>query len=1186
MTTLNTTVALRIGPLLLDTLFKHYLERKTVTKDSKAREELLYDAAFTTFRAFMEAATKHSVEELQQFSNVRFPAPPWVHLVRLRIPLSSCNQAAQYLITAFGGEEKMRTFVGGVKWWQARGLEGIDAQWVCSKKDLEREEKALRERKREATLGIRSPTLGPNGASGTGVGQKDAEKTGSGSGTLPGETGEEAVYSSGMDSMRCLLYLHGGGYYFGSVDQERYTMQRYARKMKGRCFAVDYRLAPQYPFPCALQDCIAAYLYLIRPPPGASHAPIPPNRIIMGGDSAGGGLVLGLLQILRDTGLPLPGGAVLISPWCDLTHSFPSVFQNTATDIVPSYGLSIHKPSTLWPPPPEDLSSSVRTRIRERILEIVRPPRSASPDHTHFTQNEEGVVPPHRTRRHSHSSQKSAHSHISRKSQETLTVRGDTRLPPHYHEDPEAGSALHPHDPLPAHIPTPGPEEPAGKPLSSWDPTQPGPITLTVDGREATIRSQVQLYCTNHQLTHPLVSPCLGYLGGLCPLLVIASDKEVLRDEIIYIAHKAARPDQYPLKDQTRKLYPHLEGIEKRYGPTPVHLQVYDETSHVLPLISFSTPAKYCYRAIAAFCVHVTPGGVPSPTSPFPEPSELNSATYPPRSATLDGLPEKQKKRADMHIDVDGLPWILPESPLASTPEEEEETWLAERSGEKDKEEKDDTWLLVNSPDAETRKETELLLQSPETEAGSSRDTTMGLPHPLSPLEMKPGNLTDITSGKDSEASADPPTEDRPEADLSEVSNSQSIPSASTDPPAIEMPAPDDPLPPVLPASTSAPEHRKTHFPKLMLHDSSKARESGRAFTFPAHLLRSMSSAPDKHKTQSDLKHEDGHTDGRAHLVMKHESKQASEDVAGPRFGAVPDDSLGRKAGDASVYQMKDLIVDNMIRERVSRTGTIRPLEPPSELPACEIALADIGVIKENAAKRYLHGQALWDKKFASTVRSVEKNRIKHLKRAGKDADRRASLYVTGKVNHRTLNDEDPTWGWGWAVDGEDPPPSSIVARRDTHEARHLARIADKSWQEDAEDDKWAGNRLWTQLADWLTGPGDTDNDNPFAEANSNKALDSLRKRETLPSSTGQEQQPNGQPTVIFPDKTGSAAPGHSVPDGVSPKSHTHKSTLNPFSKFHGSDTQPANSQERKPTLNIFRHLQRKGQAVDDQVPN
>jgi hypothetical protein len=114
-----------------------------------------------------------------------------------------------------------------------------------------------------------------------------------------------------------------------------------------------------------------ADLYLVDPPPSALHKPIDPSKIVFAGDSAGGNLCITVLTILRDMGLPLPAGAVLISPWVDLTHSFPSVMQNTATvtsdmtfqkpslnllqDIIPQYGF-LAKPSTLWPidlQPPE-----------------------------------------------------------------------------------------------------------------------------------------------------------------------------------------------------------------------------------------------------------------------------------------------------------------------------------------------------------------------------------------------------------------------------------------------------------------------------------------------------------------------------------------------------------------------------------------------------------------------------------------------------------------------------------------------------------------------------------------------------------------------------------------------------------------------------------------------------------------
>jgi acetyl esterase/lipase len=133
-----------------------------------------------------------------------------------------------------------------------------------------------------------------------------------------------------VERMSNTLYGADIRYYWGSINTHRYTIWRHARKMRGRCFAVNYRStfliirpkadgieAPQYPFPCAIQDCLAAYLYLVNPPPGANHSPVDPKNIVIAGDSAGGGLCLALLQILRDTeGLALPAGGILISPVC------------------------------------------------------------------------------------------------------------------------------------------------------------------------------------------------------------------------------------------------------------------------------------------------------------------------------------------------------------------------------------------------------------------------------------------------------------------------------------------------------------------------------------------------------------------------------------------------------------------------------------------------------------------------------------------------------------------------------------------------------------------------------------------------------------------------------------------------------------------------------------------------------
>lgn len=160
---------------------------------------------------------------------------------------------------------------------------------------------------------------------------------------------------NGDPGNRVMLYVHGGAYFFGSVDEHRYQMQRHARKLNARVFAPKYRLAPQFPFPCGLQDCLAAYLYLLET--------VPPNAIIFAGDSAGGGMAMSAMVVLRDCGLPLPAGAVLISPWVDLTHSFPSVAGESPMDYIPPGGFH-HKPSMAWPPPNVKEMNAIREEAK------------------------------------------------------------------------------------------------------------------------------------------------------------------------------------------------------------------------------------------------------------------------------------------------------------------------------------------------------------------------------------------------------------------------------------------------------------------------------------------------------------------------------------------------------------------------------------------------------------------------------------------------------------------------------------------------------------------------------------------------------------------------------------------------------------------------------------------------------
>ncbi|WP_259295141.1 alpha/beta hydrolase [Paraburkholderia sp. DHOC27] len=109
-----------------------------------------------------------------------------------------------------------------------------------------------------------------------------------------------------------VLYLHGGAYYFGSPATHRAVTVELARASGSAVFALDYSLAPEHPFPAALQETLHAYRTLLA-------RRIEPASIVLAGDSAGAGLALAAMVALRDSGEPLPGGAVLLSPWADLT---------------------------------------------------------------------------------------------------------------------------------------------------------------------------------------------------------------------------------------------------------------------------------------------------------------------------------------------------------------------------------------------------------------------------------------------------------------------------------------------------------------------------------------------------------------------------------------------------------------------------------------------------------------------------------------------------------------------------------------------------------------------------------------------------------------------------------------------------------------------------------------------------
>lgn len=480
------SVAVNTTPTFLKTFFQHFIDKPDA---SSPRHQLAYDEALVLVRRFLEYGSRHTVEQVQSFTANKIPTPSWVSKEEVTITKTHLDKAAAFIKTDLG-EYGARLF-GGTEWWQYR-MDALKGEWIEMKKDR---------RKREHHE--------------------------------PGHVD------------RIILYLHGGAYYFGSVDEHRYQIQRHARKLGGRAFAPNYRLAPQYPCPCGLQDTLACYLYLLD-----SFAP---ENIIISGDSAGGGMTMALLQLIRDQGLPLPAAAVCISPWVDLTHGFPSILGDATGDYIPSNGFQ-HKPSMAWPPPTatDILAAQGADAGDDLNADDVSVGTDSEAEATGEVDNQR---------------ERLGFSVQNADEQNASSLANDV-------------DNLH---------------------LNKLD-IHTNDAQLTVDGKVVTIEDQIQIYATNSQLHHRYVSPvAAGSLGGLPPILVMAGGSEVLRDEIIYLAHKAAHPSKYPCSDAFMRADPAERAKLEKYPPTQVHLQVYDDCCHVTPTIAMCRPAKYMYRAIANF---------------------------------------------------------------------------------------------------------------------------------------------------------------------------------------------------------------------------------------------------------------------------------------------------------------------------------------------------------------------------------------------------------------------------------------------------------------------------------------------------------------------------------------------------------------------------------------------------------
>lgn len=667
-------VATSTTPTVVKTFIKHYVTQMRKEKEDRrteATDELLFHEAFMIIKQFIEIATRDTVESLQSFTNTHVPGAPTSRVSRVIIPMASCDEAAKWLVEYFG-EKDLREVVGGEKWWQVRGLAGVQAEWMAMREDWKRAEfvdgtnlsqpelfekakQAKQNRRHERKVSrprverIRShPSVNgtdhhhhqkqkPKRRAQREGDDGEAENHDVEDENDDGEFESEGQKYEELDRLkRTMYYIHGGGYYFGSINTHRIMIVRFARKFGGRAFAVNYRKAPNYPWPCPLHDVLAGYFYLINPPPEAKHKAIDPSDIVIAGDSAGGGLCLALLAVLRDLGKPLPAAAVLLSPFCDMTHSFPSILQNTDTDIIPRYSF-IHKPSTLWPVPgvrPKNSSKAANAAGKmdgeanaaekgEKNKGAAQQPKARSDNNsrtptarTPTGERKPALAVPHGidpSLEHAKGLKAKLRRHAvtDRQGLSVAEVRsndsGDQQESNYFGQE-EEGEADH------GDVPPP------------LDHLYADPIQVAVKGKDGdhktiALRQQIQLYATNAQLFHPLCSPILqGSLGGLPPLYILAGDSEVLRDEIIYLAHRAARPNVYRLNDKLLGQNERARHDAERFNdkPTRVHLQVYDGQPHVLTLFSFTTSARYAYRAIASFVKHVT-GAPTTYVSPFPE---------------------------------------------------------------------------------------------------------------------------------------------------------------------------------------------------------------------------------------------------------------------------------------------------------------------------------------------------------------------------------------------------------------------------------------------------------------------------------------------------------------------------------------------------------------------------------------
>ncbi|CAI7635511.1 unnamed protein product [Penicillium glandicola] len=308
-------------PLILKTILLHSIQMSPV----KGKQDLHTELTVAIIRSFMK--TKSPLGKIQK-QGIRDPGvkgPMWVSKVTLPQPELDVRDAVLRAI------EDLKT---GNETYDIPETIAVEGEWT----------------------GYRA-----------GVGKKTPE---------PDLSEEEKYHKLREESPSdmTILYFHGGAYFLLDPCSHRVPVAHLSHLTGAPVFSVRYRLAPQNPFPAALVDALTAYLSLLHPPPGSLHKPVPANKIVFAGDSAGGNLSLVLLQTLltldrashtirfhgKDVPIELPAGVATMSPWCDVTRSMPSISGNAHLDYleppaVPSDDPAVKTEFSRLPFTPDDI---------------------------------------------------------------------------------------------------------------------------------------------------------------------------------------------------------------------------------------------------------------------------------------------------------------------------------------------------------------------------------------------------------------------------------------------------------------------------------------------------------------------------------------------------------------------------------------------------------------------------------------------------------------------------------------------------------------------------------------------------------------------------------------------------------------------------------------------------------------